>query len=56
MTMTRQHFQLIADVVKQIEDNDTRRDIAFKFVVELRRTNSAFNASRFLTACNVEHM
>ena len=54
--MTRKHFQMIADVVKQIKDTSERHDAAHRFVVELRKTNPAFQASRFLTACNVEHM
>lgn len=54
--MTRKDFQLIANVVKQIDDKDIRTGTAFRFMVELRKTNPAFNASRFLTACEVDHM
>jgi hypothetical protein len=54
--MTRKHFQMIADVVKQIEDVSIRHDTAHRFIPKLRAENSQFQASRFLTACNVEHM
>lgn len=54
--MTRKQFQMIADVVNQIDDKSIRHDTAHKFVIELRKTNAQFQASRFLAACNVEHI
>ena len=50
--MSRKDFQLIADVVKQIEDADVRLGTVYKFVVALRATNPRFNKNRFLDACN----
>jgi hypothetical protein len=55
MTLTRQHFQLIADVVKRTNvDDTTRKALAYDFAFELRRTNPKFDTNRFLVACGVE--
>ena len=45
--MTRQHFQLIADVLK---DNNAPGPLVQAFVYALERTNPGFDASRFLQA------
>ena len=52
--MTRKDFQLIADVVKTIEDEKTRNVTALNFGVLLRRTNTRFNLVRFVKACNAK--
>ena len=49
--MTRKDFQLIADVVKNIDDADTRAEVALHFGVKLRSTNPRFNLIRFVEAC-----
>ncbi len=49
--MTRKDFELIAGVVENIEDPETRRQVALNFGVKLRRTNDRFNLSRFVVAC-----
>ena len=49
--MTRKDFELIADVVKNIEDKETRATVAMNFGVKLRRVNPRFNLSRFVEAC-----
>tara|TARA_R110002110_G_scaffold309757_1_gene523173 strand:+ start:1144 stop:1347 length:204 start_codon:yes stop_codon:yes gene_type:complete len=49
--MTRKDFQLIADVVANIDDSATRDAVALNFGVKLRRTNDRFNMQRFITAC-----
>lgn len=57
MTLTRQHFQLIADVLKRAKFNTTElghRTICEDFADELAKTNPNFNRRRFLTACGVE--
>lgn len=61
MTMSRQHFQLIADVLKS-ERSECRteqdiaivEDLAESFACELARTNPRFNRTRFLKACGLE--
>jgi len=52
MILTRQHFQLIADVVKTIEDQDDRQALAMTFVHRLQQTNPNFKPAHFLKACN----
>ena len=65
--MSRQHFQLIADVLADSygrqAGNTTRqadirreeiRDVALRFASTLRSTNERFDAERFLAACEVE--
>ena len=50
--MTRKDFQMIADVVKTIEDNHTRHTVAMNFAVKLKDVNPRFNVSKFVGACN----
>jgi hypothetical protein len=64
MTMTRQHFCLIADVIKRVPSSDTawpvtftakqREYIARCFADELYATNGRFDRDRFMRACGVE--
>lgn len=62
MTMTRQHFALIAEVLRERQASHemgsaswaTTDVIMHDFVVALRRTNPNFNPSRFLKACGVD--
>lgn len=49
--MTRQDFQLIADVVRTIEDTDTRHQTALNFAHRLKDTNDNFDMARFVHAC-----
>lgn len=51
--MTRVHFQFIADTIKEIENNKTRREVALLFSRRLRLTNAQFKAYRFEVACNI---
>ena len=50
--MTRKHFQMIADVVKNIDDRETRHSVAMDFAIRLMGENPRFNISRFVAACN----
>ena len=50
--MTRKDFQMIADVVKMINDKDTRHTVAMNFAVKLKDVNPRFDISRFVGACN----
>tara|TARA_A100001515_G_scaffold142788_1_gene142430 strand:- start:2192 stop:2380 length:189 start_codon:yes stop_codon:yes gene_type:complete len=50
--MTRKDFQMIADVVKTIEDHHTRHTVAMNFAVKLKDVNPRFDVSRFVGACN----
>ena len=49
--MTRKDFQLIADVVKTIDNKDTRQHVALTFAHRLQDTNRNFNVTRFVDAC-----
>ena len=50
--MTRKDFQMIADVVKMIDNKDTRHTVAMNFAVKLKGVNPRFSVSKFATACN----
>lgn len=57
--MTRQHFQFIADIIRNMPDvnagyNVTRESVANAFAKELRYTNPKFRESTFLEACEVK--
>ena len=56
--MTRQHFQFIADTLKEARgvdaDNPALDRIARRFGRELHRTNSRFDEEKFLKACGVK--
>ena len=53
MKMTRQHFEMIAGVVKTIPDLDIRKSTALNFTVKLHESNVRFDTCRFLQACDV---
>ena len=53
MKMTRQHFEMIADVVSAIENPDIRKTTALNFTVKLHECNINFDTCRFLKACQV---
>jgi len=60
MTMTKQHFELVADVINEAEIHTVRggefmrQFIAKAFAMEAAMINPRFNRERFLKACNVE--
>ena len=49
--MTRKHFELIAKIVKGIDNIDTRTQVAMDFAHALRGENPRFNVCRFVDAC-----
>jgi hypothetical protein len=49
--LTRKHFQMIASIVKNIEDVDTRTQVAMDFAHALRGENPRFDICRFVEAC-----
>jgi hypothetical protein len=49
--MTRKHFELIASIVKNINDATTRNQVAMDFAHALRAENPNFNVCRFVSAC-----
>jgi hypothetical protein len=54
VTMTRSHFQFIADVIAHYPaPTYERQTLALSFADELKRTNANFNRARFLQACKV---
>ena len=57
MTMTRQHFALIAEAIKDCAEGGQLKDVeevAACFARKLHATDPAFNRERFLRACGVE--
>lgn len=54
-TMTRQHFQLFADTVKQIEDPKKREDIASFLADVFEKINPRFDIDKFYSAAGVIH-
>ena len=49
--MTRQHFQLIADVIASLELQRTQKElVARKFATALESTNPGFKADMFMKA------
>jgi len=49
--LTRKHFELIAKIVKNIENVETRTQVAMDFAHALRGENPRFNVCRFVEAC-----
>ena len=50
--MTRKHFQMIANVVKNIDDPNVRHPEAMDFAQKHKGANPRFDISRFVGACN----
>ena len=50
--MTRKHFQMIANIVKNIDDHKVRHQVAMDFAMALKSENPRFNVSRFVGACD----
>ena len=49
--MTRKDFVMIAEIINNIEDKDTRNLVAVNFAQSLKKTNERFDVQRFVTAC-----
>ena len=52
--MTRAHFELIAGVITELKGRPTKRMVAEKFAVALKRTNPGFRPEQFVDACFTE--
>lgn len=53
--MTKMHFQLIADIIKELNTGVLERhNIAVEFANVLRRTNSQFDWRKFVEACKTD--
>ena len=50
--MTRKHFQMIANVVKNIDDPKVRHAVAMDFALKLKAENPRFDISKFVGACD----
>lgn len=51
-SMTKQHFQAIADALYESKQDDVTLDrVCEKIAAALKRFNSQFDEHRFLTAC-----
>ncbi len=53
-SMTRRHFQAVANVIAAIKDPDQRRESCYDAIRELRQFNSNFDRQRFEKACGLE--
>jgi len=51
---TKQHFELFADMLKSISDNDTRDDYASRLVAMFEKDNPRFNKEMFLQAAGID--
>jgi hypothetical protein len=49
--MTRKDFVVIAEIINNIEDKDTRNLVAANFAHSLKKTNDRFDVQRFVSAC-----
>ena len=49
--MTRKHFILIANIIKNIDNKDTRQEVALNFAQALTNENPNFDVVRFVKAC-----
>lgn len=50
--MSRKDFQMIANVVKNIDDPKVRHAVAMDFALKLKAENPRFNISKFVGACD----
>ena len=50
-TLTRKHFELIAKIVGNIDNTDTRQQVAMDFAQALTNENPNFDVVRFVKAC-----
>ena len=51
-TLSRKHFQMIANVVKNIDDPKIRHAVAMDFAQRLQGETPRIDISRFVGACN----
>lgn len=51
--MTRKHFKLFADAVKEIDDMVTREAVAYLIANVCKQANSNFNYDKFYIACGI---
>ena len=49
--MSRKDFEMIARVIKTIEDKNIRKETTFNFANELQNVNPRFDVRRFIDAC-----
>jgi hypothetical protein len=51
--MSRKHFQLFADAVKEIDDMIQREAVAFLIANVCKQANSNFDYDKFYKACGI---
>ena len=49
--MTRKDYVLIATIIKEVKDDQTRNQLALDFSIQLKQDNPRFNTQRFIEAC-----
>lgn len=51
--MSRKHFKLFADAVKEIDDMVTREAVAYLIANVCKQANSNFDYDKFYIACGI---
>lgn len=51
--MSRKHFKLFADAIKEIDDMVTRESVAYLIANVCKQANSNFDYDRFYIACGI---
>jgi hypothetical protein len=51
MSISRKHFQRIADIISTVEDEEIRNKLSLDFSVYFKDENKNFKIDRFLEAC-----
>ena len=51
--MSKKHFQKIAAVIADIQDENERREVALTCCASFSLVNPRFDRARFLRACNL---
>lgn len=52
--MTKKHYQAIANIVKNWDENSGKNNLIDSLIDYMRYDNSAFNAEKFREACTVQ--
>ena len=53
--MTRQDYELIAEVVRELPERITKLQVALAFIEVLGEQSSRFKAKKFMSACGMNY-